>query len=176
MRSSDARRTWHAGSASPEQSPTRGRRSLGRLSRSAPPFRICERGHRPSRASHRTDRATSRSRALPIEQLEVGTCSRPPYFAAGVDACPRTSRAPSVRALTCNCRIAAHRFSTVGRRRADWLFGRCDRDRRCRLRTIPSLAQSNRAQSVAPANIPEKSIAVLPFRNLSEDKRQCVFR
>ena len=73
--------------------------------------------------NHRTDSREPALASSADRTAEGGTCSKPAHVSAGVDACPRTSRAAE-----CPCthvaiaEIAAHRFSTVGKRRADWLL------------------------------------------------------
>ena len=52
-------------------------------------------GHRPFEgATIEQIRASQHSQSSADRTAEGGTCSKPPYFAAGVDACPRTGRAP----------------------------------------------------------------------------------
>ena len=136
--------------------------------------------HRPQTLSRRDHRTDSREPALASSAdrtAEGGTCSKSPYFAARVDACPRTSRASRVSVHSrCNCKIAAPRSSTVGNRRsrlatAAGLIGiAC-----CGLCAVPPVARPSRVSERGACNVPPKSIAVLPFRNLSEDKENAFF-
>src|SRR5436305_13197060 len=53
--------------------------------------------HRPQafrRRDHRTDSREPALASAADQTAEGGTCSKPPYFAARVDACPRTRRSP----------------------------------------------------------------------------------
>ena len=134
-------------------------------------------GHRPFEgATIEQIRASQRSRALPIEQLKAARVpSRLISLLVSMLALEPAAR-PSVRALTsqlqdCRAQIldrwkSVRRFATCGR---------FDRDRCCGLCAVSPVAQPSRVSDAAPANIPPKSIAVLPFRNLSEDKENAFF-
>ena len=121
--------------------------------------------------NHRTD---SREPALASSAdgtTEGGTCSKPPHFAAGVDACPRTSRSAE-----CPCtHVAIAELPRTDSRplESGAPIGYCgwfDRIVAAAFALFPRWHDRAVSQNAAPANIPPKSIAVLPFRNLSEDK------
>src|SRR5262245_53048591 len=80
-------------------------------------------GHRPFEgATIEQIRANQRSRALPIEQLKA---ARVPSRLISLPVSMLAPNQPHARVSVhsrCNCRIAAHRSSTVGNRRADWLL------------------------------------------------------
>jgi len=134
-------------------------------------------GHRPFEdATIEQIRASQRSQALPIEQLKAARVpSRLISLLVSMLAVEPAAR-PDVRALTsqlqdCRAQIlnrwkAARRLALaaglIGMAAAAFvLFARWH----------------NRAmsQNAAPANISEKSIAVLPFENLTEDKNSAYF-
>src|SRR5436309_4239317 len=134
-------------------------------------------GHRPFEgATIEQIRASQRSQALPIEQLKAAHV--PSRFIALLVSmlAPEPAARPNVRALTsqlqdCRAQIldrwkAARRLALtaglIGIAAAAFaLFARWH----------------NRAmsQNTAPANISEKSIAVLPFDNLSDDQANAYF-
>ena len=102
-------------------------------------------GHRPFRGDdHRTDSREPAVASSADRTAEGGTRSKPPCFAARVDACHRTSRAPG-----CPCtHVAIARLPRPDSRSLEIgaPIGSCgwsDRDRRCGLRAVPSLAQSS---------------------------------
>ena len=134
-------------------------------------------GHRPFEgATIEQIRASQHSQALPIEQLKAARVpSRLVSLLVSMLA-PEPAARPDVRALTsqlqdCRAQIldrwkAARRLALaaglIGLAAAAFvLFARWH----------------NRAMSrnAAPANISEKSIAVLPFENMSDDKANAYF-
>src|SRR5438477_3963139 len=134
-------------------------------------------GHRPFEgATIEQIRASQRSRALPIEQLKAAHVPSRLISLLVSMLAPEPGARPGVRALTlqlqdCRAQIldrwkAARRLALaaglIGMAAAAFaLFARWH----------------NRAmsQNTAPANISEKSIAVLPFDNLSDDQANAYF-
>jgi TolB-like protein/Tfp pilus assembly protein PilF len=134
-------------------------------------------GHRPFEgATIEQIRASQRSRALPIEQLKAAHVPSRLLSLLVSMLAPEPAARPGVRALTlqlqdCRAQIldrwkAARRLALaaglIGMAAAGFvLFARWH----------------NRAMShnAAPANIPEKSIAVLPFDNLSDHQANAYF-
>ena len=103
-------------------------------------------GNRPFQgATIEQIRASQRSRALPIEQLKAARVPSQSHVTAGVDACPRTSRAAE-----CPCtHVAIAELPRTDSRplESGAPIGYCgwfDRDRRCRLRAVPPVARSSR--------------------------------
>src|SRR5437764_11413388 len=101
--------------------------------------------HRPQAFRRRDHRTDSREPALASSAdrtAEGGPCSKPPYFAAGVDACPQTGSAPG-RPCT---HVAIARMPCTDPRSVESgapisSYGRSDRDRGCGLRAVSSRAQ-----------------------------------
>ena len=126
---------------------------------------------------HRTDSREPALASSADRTAEGSTCSKPPYFAARVDACPRTSSAPE-----CPCtHVAIAKLPRTDSRPLEigapiGSCGRCDRDRRCRLRTIPSLAQSNRVAECGACKRPRKEHCGSTVSKSLRRQRQCVFR
>ena len=134
-------------------------------------------GHRPFEgATIEQIRASQHSQALPIEQLKAARVpSRLVSLLVSMLAAEPAAR-PGVRALTsqlqdCRAQIldrwkAARRLAL-----AAGLIGIALPPSCC------SLAGTNRASPsiAAPANISEKSLAVLPFENLTKDKKSAFF-
>ena len=136
-------------------------------------------GHRPFEgATIEQIRASQHSQALPIEQLKAARVpSRLISLLVSMLALEPAAR-PDVRALTsqlqdCRAQILDRwKVATPIRSR-----GRFDRDSRSLrpFRCFLSGTISRVSSAANPANIPPKSIAVLPFRNLSEDKENAFF-
>ncbi|MFL6596444.1 MAG: protein kinase domain-containing protein [Chthoniobacterales bacterium] len=134
-------------------------------------------GHRPFEgATIEQIRASQRSRALPIEQLKAARVPSRLISLLVSMLAPEPAARPSVRALTsqlqdCRAQIldrwkAARRLAiTAG------LVGIVA----AAFALFPRWHDRAVSQNAAPANIPPKSIAVLPFRNLSEDKDNAFF-
>jgi len=134
-------------------------------------------GNRPFQgATIEQIRASQQSRVLPIEQLKAARVpNRFISLLVSMLAAEPAAR-PSVRALTsqlqdCRAQIldrwkAARRLAlTAG------LIGIAAAG----FALFPRWHDRAVSQNAAPANIPPKSIAVLPFRNLSEDKDNAFF-
>jgi len=134
-------------------------------------------GHRPFKdATIEQIRASQRSRLLPIEQLKAARVPSRLISLLVSMLAPEPGARPSVRALTLqlqNCRAqildrwkSARRFAIaaglIGTVAAAFVL-------------LPHWHDRTVSQDPAPANIPPKSIAVLPFRNLSEDKDNAFF-
>jgi serine/threonine protein kinase/Flp pilus assembly protein TadD len=121
-------------------------------------------------------RASQRSRALPIEQLKAARVpSRLISLLVSMLAAEPAARL-SVRALTLqlqNCRAQIlDRWKSARRLAiAAGLVGIVA----AAFALFPRWHDRAVSQNAAPANIPPKSIAVLPFRNLSEDKDNAFF-
>ncbi len=122
-------------------------------------------------------RASQRSRGLADRTTEGGTCSKPPYFPARVDACLRTGSAPECP----RTHVAITRLPRTDPRPLEigapiGSCGRFDRDRRCGLRAVPSLARSSCvAERGACKRSSEEhcgSTVSQPLRR----QRECVFR
>ena len=129
-------------------------------------------GHRPFEgATIEQIRASQHSQALPIEQLKAARVpSRLVSLLVSMLA-PEPAARPGVRALTsqlqdCRAQIldrwkAARRLALaaglIGIAAAAFVL-------------FPRWHNRAMSHNAAPANIPEKSIAILPFENLSEDK------
>jgi TolB-like protein len=134
-------------------------------------------GRRPFKgATIEQIRASQHSRALPIEQLKAAHVpSRLISLLVSMLASEPAAR-PSVRALTlqlqdCRAQIfdrwkSARRFAI-----AAGLIGIAA----AAFALFPRWNNRAVSQSAAPTNIPAKTIAVLPFRNLSEDKENAFF-
>ena len=134
-------------------------------------------GHRPFEgATIEQIRASQRSRALPIEQLKAARVpSRLISLLVSMLSLEPAAR-PDVRALTLqlqNCRAQILDRWKAARRLAiaAGLIGIVAAAFALFLRWHDRAV----SQNAAPANIPPKSIAVLPFRNLSEDKDNAFF-
>jgi serine/threonine protein kinase/tetratricopeptide (TPR) repeat protein len=134
-------------------------------------------GHRPfAGATIDQIRASQRARALPIEQLKTARVpSRLISLLMSMLALEPAAR-PDVRALTSqlqDCRAQMlDRWKSARRLAiAAGLIGIVAAG----FALFPRWHDRAVSQSVAPANIPPKSIAVLPFRNLSEDKEDAFF-
>ncbi len=116
-------------------------------------------------------RASQRSRALPIEQLKTARVpSRLVSLIVSMLA-PEPAARPSVRALTlqlqdCRAQILDRWKSARRLAIAAGLIGIVAAG----FALFPRWHDRAVSQSVAPANIPPNSIAVLPFVNMSEDK------
>ena len=134
-------------------------------------------GHRPFEgATIEQIRANQRSRALPMEQLKAARVPSRLISLLVSMLAPEPAARPSVRALTlqlqdCRAQIldrwkAARRLAI-----AAGLIGIVA----AAFALFPRWHDRTVSQNVAPANIPPKSIAVLPFRNLSEDKDNAFF-
>ena len=127
--------------------------------------------------NHRTDSREPALASSADRTAEGGTCSKPPHFAAGVDACPRTSRAAE-----CPCtHVAIAELPRTDSRplESGAPIGYCgwfDRDRRCRLRAVPPVARSSRLSERGACKHPAEehcgSTVSQPFRR----QGQCVFR
>jgi serine/threonine protein kinase len=116
-------------------------------------------------------RASQRSRALPIEQLKVARVPShlisllvsmlAPEPAARPDVCALTSQLQDCRAQILDRWKAARRLAlaagVIGFAAAAFML-------------FPRWHNRAMSHNAAPANIPEKSIAILPFENRSEDK------
>jgi TolB-like protein/Tfp pilus assembly protein PilF len=121
-------------------------------------------------------RASQRSRALPIEQLKTARVPSRLISLIVSMLAPEPAARPSVRALTlqlqdCRAQILdrwklARRFAL-----AAGLIGIVA----AAFALFPRWHNRAVSQNVAPTNVPPKSIAVLPFRNLSEDKENAFF-
>jgi serine/threonine protein kinase len=121
-------------------------------------------------------RANQSARALPIEQLKA---ARVPSclisLLASMLALEAAAR-PSVRALTsqlqdCRAQILDRWKSARRLAIAAGLIGIAA----AAFALFPRWHNQAVSQSAAPVNVPPKSIAVLPFRNLSEDKENAFF-
>ena len=121
-------------------------------------------------------RASQRSRGLPIEQLKAARVpSRLISPLVSMLASEPAAR-PSVRALTlqlqdCRAQILDRWKSARRLALAAGLIGIAA----AAFALFPRWHDRAVSQSAAPANVPPKSIAVLPFRNLSEDKENAFF-
>jgi len=116
-------------------------------------------------------RASQQSRALPIEQLKAARVPSRLISLLVSMLAPEPAARPSVRALTLqlqNCRAqildrwkSARRLAIaaglIGIAAAGFVL-------------FPRWNNQATSHNAAPANIPEKSIAILPFENRSEDK------
>ncbi len=121
-------------------------------------------------------RASQRSRALPIEQLKATRVPSRLISLLVSMLAPEPAARPSVRALTLqlqNCRAQILDRWKAARRLAiaAGLIGIVA----AAFALFPRWHDRAVSQNAAPANIPPKSIAVLPFRNLSEDKDNAFF-
>ena len=121
-------------------------------------------------------RASQRSRALPIEQLKAARVPSKLVSLLVSMLAPEPAARPSVRALTLqlqNCRAQILDRWKAARRLAiaAGLIGIVA----AAFALFPRWHDRTVLQSATPANIPPKSIAVLPFRNLSEDKDNAFF-
>ena len=134
-------------------------------------------GHRPFEgATIEQIRASQRSRALPIEQLKAARVPSRLISLLVSMLAPEPAARPSVRALTLqlqNCRAQIlDRWKSARRLAiAAGLIGIVA----AAFALFPRWHDRAVSQNAAPANIPPKSIAVLPFRNLSEDKDNAFF-
>jgi serine/threonine protein kinase/Flp pilus assembly protein TadD len=121
-------------------------------------------------------RASQRSRALPIEQLKAARVPSRLISLLVSMLAPEPAARLSVRALTLqlqNCRAQIlDRWKSARRLAiAAGLVGIVA----AAFALFPRWHDRAVSQNAAPANIPPKSIAVLPFRNLSEDKDNAFF-
>ena len=134
-------------------------------------------GHRPFEgATIEQIRANQRSRALPIEQLKAARVPSRLISLLVSMLAPEPAARPSVRALTLqlqDCRAQILDRWKAARRLA--LAAGVIGIAAAAFALFPRWHNQTVSQSVAPANVPEKSIAVLPFRNLSEDKDSAFF-
>jgi TolB-like protein/Tfp pilus assembly protein PilF len=121
-------------------------------------------------------RASQSSRALPIGQLKAARVpSRLTSLLVSMLASEPAAR-PSVRALTlqlqdCRAQILDHWKLARRLAIAAGLIGIAA----AAFALFPRWQDRTASQSGGPANIPPKSIAVLPFRNLSEEKENAFF-
>ena len=120
-------------------------------------------------------RASQRSVALPIEQLKTARVPNRLISLIVSMLAPELAARPSVRALTLqlqDCRAQILDRWKSGRRLAiaAGLIGIA-----AAFALFPRWQHRTVSQNAAPTNIPPKSIAVLPFRNLSEDKENAFF-
>jgi TolB-like protein/Flp pilus assembly protein TadD len=134
-------------------------------------------GHRPFEgATIEQIRASQRSRALPIEQLKAARVpSRLISLLMSMLALEPAAR-PDIRALTSqlqDCRAQILDRWKTARRLA--LVAGLIGIAAAAFALFPRWHNQAVSQSGAHANIPPKSIAVLPFRNLSEDKENAFF-
>jgi serine/threonine protein kinase len=134
-------------------------------------------GHRPFEgATIEQIRANQRSRALPIEQLKAARVpSRLISLLVSMLALEPAAR-PDVRAITSqlqNCRAQILDRWKAARRLAlaAGLIGIAA----AAFALFPRWHNRAMSQNTAPANISEKSIAVLPFDNLSDDQANAYF-
>src|SRR5262245_7988766 len=134
-------------------------------------------GHRPfAGATIEQIRASQRSRALPIEQLKAARVpSRLISLLVSMLAAEPAAR-PSIRALTsqlqdCRAQILDRWKSARRLAIAAGLIGIAT----AAFVLLPRWHNRAVSQNVALANVPPKSIAVLPFRNLSEEKDNAFF-
>jgi len=121
-------------------------------------------------------RASQLSRALPIEELKAARVPSPLISLLVSMLAPEPAARPSVRALTLqlqNCRAQILDRWKAARRLAiaAGLIGIVA----AAFALFPRWHDRAVSQNAALANIPPKSIAVLPFRNLSEDKDNAFF-
>ena len=121
-------------------------------------------------------RASQHSRALPIEQLKAARVPSRLISLLVSMLAPEPAARPSVRALTsqlqdCRAQILDRWKSARRLALAAGLIGIAA----AAFALFPRWHDRAVSQSAAPANIPPKSIAVLPFRNLSEDKENAFF-
>jgi non-specific serine/threonine protein kinase len=134
-------------------------------------------GHRPFEgATIEQIRASQRSQALPVEQLKAARVpSRLNSLLVSMLAREPAAR-PSVRALTLqlqDCRAQILDRWKAARRLA-LAAGLLGIAAAC-FALFPRWHDQAVSQNAAPASVPPKSIAVLPFRNLSEDKENAFF-
>jgi eukaryotic-like serine/threonine-protein kinase len=120
-------------------------------------------------------RASQRSVALPIEQLKTARVPSRLISLIVSMLAPEPAARPSVRALTlqlqdCREQILDRWKSARRLAVAAGLIGIA-----AAAFVLPRWHTRAVSQNAAPANIPPKSIAVLPFRNLSEDKDNAFF-
>lgn len=134
-------------------------------------------GHRPFQgATIEQIRASQRSQALPIEQLKAARVpSRLVSLLVSMLALEPAAR-PSVRALSlqlqdCRAQILDRWKSARRLTLAAGLIGISV----VAFVLFPRWHDRTVLQNAAPASIPPKSIAVLPFRNLSEEKENAFF-
>jgi serine/threonine protein kinase/Flp pilus assembly protein TadD len=134
-------------------------------------------GHRPFEgATIEQIRANQRSRALPMEQLKAARVPSRLISLLVSMLAPEPAARPSVRALTLqlqDCRAQILDRWKAARRLA--LAAGVIGIAAAAFALFPRWHNQTVSQSVASANVPEKSIAVLPFRNLSEDKDSAFF-
>jgi TolB-like protein/Tfp pilus assembly protein PilF len=134
-------------------------------------------GHRPFEgATIEQIRANQRSRALPMEQLKAARVPSRLISLLVSMLAPEPAARPSVRALTsqlqdCRAQILDRWKSARRLALAAGVIGIAA----AAFALLPRWHNQTVSQSVAPANVPAKSIAVLPFRNLSEDKDSAFF-
>jgi len=134
-------------------------------------------GHRPFEgATIEQIRASQRSRVLPIEQLKTARVpSRLISLLVSMLAREPAAR-PSVRALTlqlqdCRARILDRWKSARRLTLAAGLIGIAA----VAFMLLPRWHDRAVSQNAVPLNAPPRSIAVLPFRNLSEEKENAFF-
>ncbi|MFL6500408.1 MAG: protein kinase domain-containing protein [Candidatus Udaeobacter sp.] len=134
-------------------------------------------GHRPFEgATIEQIRANQRSRALPVQQLKAARVPSRLISLLVSMLAPEPAARPSVRALTLqlqDCRAQILDRWKAARRLA--LAAGFIGIAAAAFALFPRWHNQPVSQSVAPANVSEKSIAVLPFRNLSEDKDSAFF-
>ena len=121
-------------------------------------------------------RASQHSQAVPIEQLKAARVPSRLISLLVSMLAPEPAARPSVRALTLqlqDCRAQILDRWKAARRLA--LAAGVIGIAAAAFALFPRWHNQTVSQSVAPANVPEKSIAVLPFRNLSEDKDSAFF-
>jgi non-specific serine/threonine protein kinase len=129
-------------------------------------------GHRPFEgATIEQIRASQRSRALPIEQLKTARVPSRLISLLVSMLAPEPAARPDVRALTSqlqDCRAQILDRWKAARRLAfaAGLIGIAA----AAFALFPRWQNRAMSHNAAPANLPEKSIAILPFENRSEDK------
>src|SRR5919198_1637203 len=134
-------------------------------------------GHRPFEgATIEQIRASQRSRALPIEQLKTARVPSRLISLLVSMLAPEPAARPSVRALTLHlqdCR--AHILDRWKAARRLALAAGPIGIAAGALMLFPRWHHPAVSQNAAPTKIPEKSIAVLPFENLSDEQANSSF-
>ena len=134
-------------------------------------------GHRPFEgATIEQIRANQRSRALPIKQLKAAHVPSRLISLLVSMLAPEPGARPGVRALTlqlqdCRAQILDRWKATRRLALAAGLIGIAA----AAFALFPRWHNRAMSQNTAPANISEKSIAVLPFDNLSDDQANAYF-